>query len=331
MSGLRRDAFKDTVDQYRGLHDDGDIETRKEQYTTLVNQYYDLATDFYEFGWGQHFHFAPRFLHEKFLASLERHERFLSRKLRLAPGMRVLDVGCGVGGPARYIAQHSGASITGINNNAYQLERADRHTQRAKLTHLVDFVKADFMNLPFADDAERFDAIYTIEASCHAPDRVALFEGLRGVMKPGALFAGYEWCLTDAYDEGNPTHVKIKKDIEVGNGLPDLAHTSVIDASLVNAGFEVLESKDLAPTGDAETPWYLALTGEDMSRSSLPRTPVGREITNAVTWLLERLRLAPEGTKKVSDFLNEGADALVAGGKTNTFTPMYFFVARNPG
>lgn len=329
MSGLSRDAFQDTVAEYRGLHDHSDVEERKAKYTTLVNQYYDLATDFYEFGWGQHFHFAPRLKHEKFLDSLQRHERFLARKLRLYPGMQVLDVGCGVGGPARYIASHTGASVTGINNNAYQISRGEKHTKKAKLSHLVRFVKADFMDLPY--QADHFDAIYTIEASCHAPDRVALFEELRRVLKPGALFGGYEWCLTDAYDASNAEHVKIKKDIEVGNGLPDLSHTSVIDRSLEEAGFELVETEDLAPTGDPSTPWYLALTGGDLTLSSIPRTPIGRTITNAMTVVLEKLKLAPKGTKQVSDFLNEGADALVAGGKTGTFTPMYFFVARNPG
>lgn len=329
MSGLSRDAFQDTVSQYRGLHDASDVETRKQQYTTLVNQYYDLATDFYEFGWGQHFHFAPRFKHEKFLDSLLRHERFLARRLRLYPGQRVLDVGCGVGGPARYIAKHTGATIVGVNNNAYQLERAERHTRRAKLEHLVSFTKADFMQLPFEDDS--FDAIYTIEASCHAPDRVKLFEELRRVLKPGGVFGGYEWCLTDRYDPRDPAHQKIKKDIEVGNGLPDLSHTSVIDRSLKEAGFELLDAQDLATTGDPETPWYMSLTGKDLSLSGLPRTPVGRQVTNAVTVLLEKVGLAPKGTKQVSDFLNEGADALVAGGETGTFTPMYFFLAKNPG
>jgi sterol 24-C-methyltransferase len=329
MSGVSRNAVQDTVTHYRGLHVDSDVETRKEQYTTLVNHYYDLVTDFYEFGWGQHFHFAPRLEKEKFLASLERHERFLSGKLGLTPGMKVLDVGCGVGGPARYIAQSTGAAITGLNNNAYQIKRCERHTRRAKLTSLVEFVKADFMELQFR--AEQFDAIYTIEASCHAPDRVKLFTGLRRVLKPGALFAGYEWCLTDAYAPDNARHAKIKKDIELGNGLPDLSHMSVIDEALAKSGFELLEAKDLAPTADVQTPWYLALTGEGMSLSSLPRTPAGRGIMNVATGVMEKLRIAPEGTRRVSDFLNEGADALVAGGRSGIFTPMYFFMARNPG
>ena len=321
-----KESFKSTVDAYKGLHEQQDVDARLSNYTTLVNQYYDLATDFYEIGWGQHFHFAPRWQWEGFKASLLRHERHLDRSLRLAPGKRVLDVGCGVGGPARHIAKRSGASIVGINNNGYQVARAERYAKRDKLDHLVSFTKADFMELPFEDAS--FDAVYTIEASCHAPDRVKLFSGLNRVMKPGALFAGYEWCLTDRYDAKNPEHQKIKKDIEIGNGLPDLTHTSVVDDALRAAGFEILQTEDMASHGSPETPWYLPLTGEEKGLLALPRKPLGRVITNKLTRFLEQVKLAPKGTSDVSGFLNQGADALVAGGKTGTFTPMYFFLVR---
>jgi len=62
-AGLSGETYTKTVDDYRGLHNDageGSVEKRRANYTTLVNQYYDLATDFYEFGWGQSFHFATR-------------------------------------------------------------------------------------------------------------------------------------------------------------------------------------------------------------------------------------------------------------------------------
>ena len=329
-TGLSRDAFRETVEAYRDLHDDKktSADVRKAQYTTLVNQYYDLATDFYEFGWGQSFHFAPRHHGESFRASLERHERFLARKLRLAPGMKALDVGCGVGGPMRFIANHSGAKIMGVNNNAYQIERGEIHTRRAGLSHLASFLKADFMELPL-DDAS-FDGVYTIEASCHAPDKVALFRELLRVMKPGALFAGYEWCLTEQYDPKDVDHQRIKKEIEEGDGLPDIAYTWEVDTALKEAGFELIEAYDLAPTSDPQTPWYRSLTGKDLSLTSIPRTPIGRVITNNALKLMERVGIAPKGSTKVSDFLNAAADALIAGGEKQIFTPMYFFLARKP-
>lgn len=327
MSSLSNQDYTRAVAAYQGLHDDAqtDVEARRAQYATLVNQYYDLATDFYEFGWGQSFHFAPRREGEPFAESLAKHERRLADALALSAGMRALDVGCGVGGPMREIARYSGAKVVGVNNNAYQISRGVLHTARAGLADQCSFLKADFMALPFP--AACFDAVYTIEASCHAPDKTALFRELHRVMKPGAIFAGYEWCLTDRYDERDPDHRRIKKDIEAGDGLPDIARTHEVDRALETAGFELVRAQDLATADDAR-PWYLSLTGEDRTLRSLPRTPIGRVVTNVMTGVLERLRLAPAGTQEVSAFLNAAADALVAGGACGIFTPMYFFQAK---
>ncbi len=50
----------------------------------------------------------------------------------------------------------------------------------------------------------QFDAAYAIEATCHAPDRVGVYSEIYRVLKPGAIFACYEWCMTDLYESGNP-------------------------------------------------------------------------------------------------------------------------------
>ena len=59
--------------------------------------------------------------------------------------MRVLDVGCGVGGPAREIAKFTGANIVGLNNNDYQIERATRYAAKEGLSNQLSFTKGDFM------------------------------------------------------------------------------------------------------------------------------------------------------------------------------------------
>lgn len=59
--------------------------------------------------------------------------------------MKVLDVGCGVGGPAREIAKFTGAHVTGLNNNDYQIDRARHYAQKEGLSDQLDFVKGDFM------------------------------------------------------------------------------------------------------------------------------------------------------------------------------------------
>lgn len=60
-------------------------------------------------------------------------------------GMKVLDVGCGVGGPAREIARFADVHITGLNNNDYQIERATAAAAKVGLSDQLKFVKGDFM------------------------------------------------------------------------------------------------------------------------------------------------------------------------------------------
>ena len=326
-----RKRVGETIREYLGFFrgsEDRDAGSRKSEYATMINDFYDLVTDFYEFGWGPSFHFAPRFKGETFRESILRAEYFLAARLGLKPGMTVLDIGCGIGGPARNIARFSGARIEGVNNNDYQLSKMSRYNQAAHLDGLCSGFKGDFMALTVED--ETYDAAYTIEATCHAPDKVAVFQEIYRVMKPGALFAGYEWCLTEAFDSSNPRHRQIKHEIETGNSLPDIATIPELINALQKAGFEVLATDDTANSGDPETPWFLSLKGDRLSLTSARRTPAGRYLTNRVLALMEALRIAPKGSTEVSDTLNRAADTLVAAGELRIFTPDLFFLVRRP-
>jgi sterol 24-C-methyltransferase len=318
------------VNEYRAFHDNGggSVESRKSRYTDMVRSYYDLATDIYEKGWGDSFHFAPRYRGEPFEVSIRRHQHFVAHRLGLMPGQRALDVGCGVGGPMREIARFSGANVTGVNLNGYQVQKANEYNQRARLADQCDLIESDFMNIPRPDGS--FDAVYAFEATCHAPDKTALFRELFRVLRPGGKLAIYEWCLTDRYDANNPTHVGIKRDIEEGNGLPDIWTIEGTLACFDAAGFKVLDVQDRALTGDPETPWYLSLSGKEISNTGLRRSPVGKIVVKALTRTLEAARVAPKGTAQITDVLNVGADALVLSGELGVFTPMAFFLAEKP-
>jgi sterol 24-C-methyltransferase len=65
--------------------------------------------------------------------------------MQLKDNMNVLDVGCGVGGPAREIVKFAGVNVTGLNNNNYQIERATAYAQKEGLSDKLKFVKGDFM------------------------------------------------------------------------------------------------------------------------------------------------------------------------------------------
>ncbi len=107
--------------------------------------YYDLATGLYEEAWGQSFHFCRFAANEPFLQAIARHEHYLATKMNLQSRMKVLDVGCGVGGPAREIARFEDIHITGVNINDYQIQRASLAARRAGMSDQLKFVKGDFM------------------------------------------------------------------------------------------------------------------------------------------------------------------------------------------
>ena len=326
------EAVSSSVRSHESSYGDEDHEgpgRRAANYREFIDNYYNLVTDLYEYGWGESFHFAPRVPGESFRASIARHQHFIASRLNLRPGMRVADLGCGVGGPLREIARFSGSRIVGINISAYQIERARQETSRAGLDHLVEYLESDFTAVNEADAS--FDAAYAIEATCHAPDRVDVFREAYRLLEPGGCLASYEWCLTDRFDPFDTGHAQVKDDIELGTAIQDLISTDDADIAMQQAGFKLLETRDLAiPTGPA-IPWYEPLVGSGLSLASFRSSRVGRHVTHQSLRVLEALRIVPRGTTGVSRILNVGAAALAEGGRLGIFTPMYFVLGRKPG
>lgn len=320
------------IEGYNQLHEDS-LEDRNTAYTTLVNSYYELATLFYEWGWGQSFHFAYQLKGESFKEAIARHEYFLAGKLGCKQGDKMLDVGCGVGGPMRNISRFTRANVTGITLNDYQVIRGNQLNNAAGLLTpgLATSVQANFMQIPFEDNT--YDGAYAIEATCHAPHREDVYGEIFRVLKPGQTFATYEWCLTPKYDTNNEEHRLIKKKIEEGDGLPDMATEEQCVQALKNVGFEVVEARDMAldslfGTGD---PWWLPLHPSNNPLSfRFQLSPFGKWITRTLLWFFEGIWLVPAGTSKVQGMLQQGAWGCERGGYTGIFTPMYLMVARKP-
>eukprot|EP01102_Stenamoeba_stenopodia_P002911 TRINITY_DN1282_c0_g1_i1.p1 TRINITY_DN1282_c0_g1~~TRINITY_DN1282_c0_g1_i1.p1 ORF type:complete len:351 (+),score=93.46 TRINITY_DN1282_c0_g1_i1:169-1221(+) len=334
VKGVESEKVEKTVDVYLQYHKEGrtgepgKAEVKKEfleDCASMVNQYFDLATDFYLWGWGQSFHFSVRHKREGFEASIARHEYYLAHKLEIKKGYRVLDVGCGVGGPMRNIARFGECDVTGINNNDYQIKTGTRINQQQGLDKQCRFVKGNFNTLPFEDNT--FDAVFEIEATAHAANKRLVYGEIFRVLKPGQYFGSYEWCLTNKYDPNNPKHVESKKGIEEGDGLPGIATTDEVVEALKDVGFEVVEAHDRAL--DCEIPWWDPLAPK-YTPANIQYTPIGRWVGEKALTLAEKLHIMPKGSAGVSTFLNVAATHLVAAGRDGTFTPMFFTLARKP-
>jgi sterol 24-C-methyltransferase len=324
-------SLKEALDDFLQLKElaatqDGDRAVRGQP--QMVSRFYDAVTKFYEYGWGQAFHFAPRQSGEGLHAAQLRQEAGVAELLDLGPATRVVDIGCGVGGPAINIAKTTGASVTGLNFNAYQVARGRRAARRAGVQGNCSFLLANYLDVPLADGC--FDAAYSFEAICHTPDRALCLSELWRLISPGGQIALTEWALTDSFDGNHPVHRDIRERVEFGNATPNLPTTSQFAASVEAAGFEVLSSRDQALESDPDSPWFRALQGRDVSLASLARIPAGRWFTPKVTGLLEPLRVAPAGTSETAHMLNRAADALVEAGEAGIFTPCFLVHARKP-
>ncbi|KAG1656055.1 hypothetical protein FOA52_004474 [Chlamydomonas sp. UWO 241] len=285
----------------------------------LVDVFYSLVTDMYEWGWGQSFHFSPKLPNHGLKASEVAHETRIAATLGLRPGMKALDCGCGVGGPLRTIASVSGAHVTGVTINQYQVDRATYHNNRSGLSSLTSVVRGDFTQLPF--EKNTFDGAYAIEATCHAPKLEMVYGEVFRVLKPGSMFVTYEWVGTNLFDEKNPDHVRIMDEINYGNGLPEMRTYKQAEAAGKLVGFELMRSEDLATLSPVTGAWY------DRLKATMRVAWVNKAIVNT----LHALWLLPHGMKEVHDMLAFVAVSLVQGGESGVFTPMHMLVFRKPG
>lgn len=110
-------------------------------------------------------------------------------------GRRLLDIGCGIGGPACEMARAHGADVTGIDLEASLVERANRRATDLGIASRCRFQKVELGPLPF-DDAS-FDIVTSAGALTQTGDKASLFGEIRRVLKPGGYVSSYEWFRSD--------------------------------------------------------------------------------------------------------------------------------------
>ena len=113
----------------------------------------------------------------------------------LEPGSRVLDLGCGIGGPARQLAATFGCSVTGVDLSPGFIDAATYLTARCGLSDRVRFHVGDALQLPFETGA--FDRAFLQHVAMNIEDRAALYAGIRRVLAPGGRLATYDLVSRD--------------------------------------------------------------------------------------------------------------------------------------
>ena len=162
----------------------------------------------------------------------------LARHAKINESTHVLDLCCGLGGPARYLAYHHGCRVTGVDMNTDRLDGAVRLTERTKLQDRVLFHHANALQTGLAD--ETFDVIVSQEAFCHIPDKKTLIAECVRLLKPGGCIV-----YTDILARNSMTN-EIRSRLESEMAFSELSTLEQYCHLLEEKGCQVVEVEDLS-------------------------------------------------------------------------------------
>ena len=123
----------------------------------------------------------------------------------LAGDMRVLDIGCGLGGPSRYLAATVGCEVVGIDLTPEYVAAATLFAARLGLSGRVSYREADALALPF--EGESFDVAWSQHAAMNIADKAALYGEMFRVLRPGGKVVLYDVCRGPGGRAGLPRAV----------------------------------------------------------------------------------------------------------------------------
>jgi ubiquinone/menaquinone biosynthesis C-methylase UbiE len=193
----------------------------------------------------------------------------LGEKVNLSSHSHVLDIGSGLGGPARTLAETYGCRVTGIDLTQAFCDAATAMSDWVGLGGRVSFKQGDATNLPFENQA--FDAAMTIHVAMNIAAKDKMYLEARRVLKPGGVFAVYDVLQGEGGDVLYPVPWARE---------PSISHLETPDemkSLLISAGFKLLDVQDstqerqsffekmtaqMAKTGTSPVIWQLFL-GDD--------------------------------------------------------------------
>jgi len=324
------------VDKFDKVFENLEGNTQFDEYDgDIARSFYNLATEFYEYGWGDSFHFGFRKKGDAHDKCIRNSQSFVAQKLQVGEGDKVLDMGCGIGGPLRGIVRMTGAHVTGLTINEFQVQRAKEITSQLSpwMQERCDFSVQDYHDVKgFEENA--YDAAFYMESSLHTIDRVRTFKETYRLLKPGGRLVAMEYVTLPAWDENDPEMFELMSKHLHGNGA---AKTPTIAEDLEffkEAGFEVVEHFDYMDWGrklygddvwewwaDLQFNWqFTLLPAHPWIRTPLPN------LLEALSWI----GLVPADVPKAAALMNLGGDGLSGLGKLKAITPQYYVLAIKP-
>ncbi len=213
-----------------------------------VSYHYDVSNAFYALWLDRNMVYSCAYYAtgaEDLDTAQERKLDHLCRKLRLEPGQRLLDIGCGWGGLLRWAASRYGVSGVGITLSEQQFQYARDSIAAAGLADRIEIRLQDYRDLP---EAARFDRVVSVGMYEHVglANLPAYFGVIARVLKPGGVALNHGITVSDRDGQagGPPGGEFIDRYVFPGGELP---HVSRVLYEIAGSGLEIADVEDLRP------------------------------------------------------------------------------------
>ncbi len=198
-------------------------------------------------------------------AAVENMQRKVAAAVDVGPDDRVLDVGCGIGGPAVWLAKECGAEVVGINIDDEQLAHCRRRAAEEGVDDRVSFRNDDLTEMATVED-DSFDVVFAIEAVTYAEDKRDFVEQAMRVLRPGGRLTVAEGFLTER--DLSPEDRELIERIHALWTVPGVPHLDDFRTWLGDRGFTNVEVRDISANVERST--------ERLARFSRFATPIMR-------------------------------------------------------
>jgi SAM-dependent methyltransferase len=220
--------------------------------------------------------------------------RELAQLAKIGQGMRTLDLGCGLGGPARTLASEFGCEVIGIDLTEEYVKVAQLLSEHLGENGKITFRQGNVLEMPFEDSS--FDVVLSQHVCMNIEDKAHMFAEARRVLKPKGRLAIYEICAGPAGDTYFP--VPWAGDA----GINFLASPEELRRQIAEAGFDEMVWKDVsAPSLE----WFLAMVASSQARPAGAPPPLGLNVIMGGT--------TPEKVKNLKRNLEEDRVRVVMG------------------
>ena len=156
-----------------------------------IRKHYDRLSMFYRMLWGEHLHHGYWENGESIERAQIKLMEQLAEQAGIPRGAKVLDIGCGLGGSAFWLANQYNCSVTGLTISPVQVRMANKKAKVKGLADRVRFLVVD-ANL-WQPEAESVDIVWIMESSEHLHDKKNFFERCARALRPGGVFAVCAW------------------------------------------------------------------------------------------------------------------------------------------